>query len=54
MENLRSGMQTLDQPFLKGFNLDRALFLLFLSSIMYERNEKQVVLDEVRRHPRSI
>src|SRR2546423_15576006 len=36
-------MQSLDQISSKGFNLNRALFLLFLSSVMYERNEKKVV-----------
>ncbi|RIA88403.1 Alpha/Beta hydrolase protein [Glomus cerebriforme] len=50
MNNLHSGMKSLDQFSLsdeiqshQGFNLDRAQFLLFLSSIMYERNEKQVI-----------
>ena len=47
VENLRSGMESLDKLPLsdihQGFNLDRAQFLLFLSSIMYERNEKQVI-----------
>jgi hypothetical protein len=47
VENLRSGMESLDQPpssdIHKGFNLDRAQFLLFLSAVMYERNEKQVI-----------
>jgi len=41
-KNLRLGMKSLDQPESRGFNLNRALFLLFLSTLMYEREEKKV------------